>query len=163
MVGLIMPDFGCIKINNLDIRQIGLNNYQGSIAYVLQDSQSFAGSLFDNISMFDPFADREWVQVCARLAAIADEIEAMPMHYDTMVGNMRSILSGGQKQRISIARALYKRPAIFFMDEAKGDLDIVNEEKIHNAIRDLMITRVFIAHRPSTIAVADRVLALNVL
>ncbi|CCG86729.1 putative toxin transporter [Erwinia piriflorinigrans CFBP 5888] len=86
---------------------------------------------------------------------------AMPMQYETMVGDMGSILSGGQKQRVSLARALYKRPRILFLDEATSDLDVINEQKINQAVKQMPITRIFVAHRPEMIAVADRVYNLK--
>lgn len=67
-----------------------------------------AGSLFENISFFDSAADPAWVIACAKMACIHDDIQAMPMRYDTLVGDMGSVLSGGQKQRVLLARALYK-------------------------------------------------------
>jgi ATP-binding cassette subfamily B protein RaxB len=85
----------------------------------------------------------------------------MPMGYYTLVGDMGSVLSGGQKQRILLARALYRRPNILALDEATSHLDLNNEAKIAQAIASLNITRIMIAHRPQTIAIADRVLRLD--
>lgn len=128
---------------------------------MLQEDKLFAGSLLDNISSFDIHPNSEWVLECARLASIHTEIDAMPMKYETMVGDMGSALSGGQRQRVSLARALYKRPRILFLDEATSDLDIDNEARINDAIRALKITRIFVAHRPTMIAMADRVFDLS--
>lgn len=128
---------------------------------MLQEDKLFAGSLLDNISSFDTHPDSEWALECARLASIHTEIDAMPMKYETMVGDMGSALSGGQRQRVSLARALYKRPRILFLDEATSDLDIDNEARINDAIRALKITRIFVAHRPTMIAMADRVFDLS--
>ncbi|CAQ84416.1 MULTISPECIES: cysteine peptidase family C39 domain-containing protein [Photorhabdus] len=111
--------------------------------------------MFKNVSGLS----RALVQVLALSFCI--EIEEMPMKYETMVGDMGSALSGGQRQRISLARALYKRPKILFLDEATSDLDIDNEAKINDSIRELKITRVFVAHRPTMIAMADRVFDLS--
>jgi ATP-binding cassette subfamily B protein RaxB len=85
----------------------------------------------------------------------------MPMGYETLIGELGGSLSGGQKQRLLIARALYRRPSILFMDEATSHLDLDNETHINRAISQLNITRVIIAHRPSTIASADRVIQLG--
>ena len=111
----------------------------------------------DNISSFDPQPNIDWMHECATAAAIHDESMSMPMQYETMVGDMGSILSGGQKQRVSLARALYKCPRLLFLDEATSDLDVLNERKINEAVKQMPITRVFVAHRPEMIAVADRV------
>ena len=84
----------------------------------------------------------------------------MPMGYETLIGELGGNLSGGQKQRLLIARALYRQPSLLFLDEATSHLDLENEAAINRAIRELKITRIFIAHRPSTIASADRVINL---
>jgi ATP-binding cassette subfamily B protein RaxB len=128
---------------------------------VLQDDALFAGSIADNICFFDDRPDRPWIEECARVASIADDIEAMPMAYNTMIGDMGAALSGGQKQRILLARALYKRPRILILDEATSHLDVDREKKVNDAIRALRITRVIVAHRPQTIASADRIIALE--
>jgi len=97
---------------------------------------------------------------CARLAALHDEIVAMPMGYHTLIGDMGDVLSGGQKQRVLIARALYRRPAVLLLDEATNHLDVANEQAIGAAIRALRMTRIIVAHRPETISSADRVINL---
>jgi ATP-binding cassette subfamily B protein RaxB len=94
------------------------------------------------------------------MAAIDTEINAMPMGYNTLVGDMGTVLSGGQRQRILLARALYKRPRILFLDEATSNLDVHKEHEVNAAVKSLDITRVIIAHRPETIASADRVIVL---
>ena len=80
------------------------------------------------------------------------------MGYNTMVGDMGAALSGGQKQRILLARALYKRPKLLLLDEATSHLDIDNERKVNEALKNLSVTRIIIAHRPETISSADRVI-----
>jgi ATP-binding cassette subfamily B protein RaxB len=120
----------------------------------------FAGSLADNISFFDSNVDRAWLEQCAKLASIHDEIEDMPMGYGTLVGDMGTVLSGGQKQRVLLARALYKRPKILFLDEATSALDVDREHLVNAAIKSLHLTTVLVAHRPETIASADRVIRL---
>ena len=98
---------------------------------------------------------------CARVASVHDDIEAMPMGYHTLIGDMGSNLSGGQKQRILLARALYKRPKILLLDEATSALDVDGERLVNQAVRQLALTRVIVAHRPETIASAGRVVALH--
>lgn len=161
MGGLVPQKCGSILFNGVDTHRLGLDTYRKHIAYVLQEDKLFAGSLLDNISSFDIHPDSEWALECARLASIHTEIDAMPMKYETRVGDMGSALSGGQRQRVSLARALYKRPRILFLDEATSDLDIDNEARINDAIRALKITRIFVAHRPTMIAMADRVFDLS--
>jgi ATP-binding cassette subfamily B protein RaxB len=95
------------------------------------------------------------------LAAIHDEIAAMPMGYHSLIGDMGTTLSGGQKQRVILARALYRQPEILFLDEATSHLDVSRERLVNEAVRKLKLTKVIIAHRPETIASADRVLVLE--
>jgi hypothetical protein len=88
------------------------------------------------------------------VAAVHDEIEAMPMGYHTLIGDMGAALSGGQKQRILLARALYKRPRMLLLDEATSSLDVERERAVNQGVRQLALTRVIVAHRPETIASA---------
>ena len=83
------------------------------------------------------------------------------MGYHGLIGDMGSSLSGGQKQRIILARALYRQPKLLFLDEATSHLDVGNEQLVNTAIRRLQVTRVIVAHRPETIASADRVLVME--
>jgi ATP-binding cassette subfamily B protein RaxB len=100
------------------------------------------------------------VMDCARLASVHDDISAMPMGYATLVGDMGAALSGGQKQRILLARALYRQPRILLLDEATSALDVDCERLVNQAIATLNLTRVIVAHRPDTIASAQRVVTL---
>ena len=95
------------------------------------------------------------------MVAMWDEIMAMPMRYDSLIGDMGSSLSGGQKQRLFLARALYRSPSVLFLDEATSALDEANESRINAAVSSLKISRVLVAHRPSTIAQASRIIHLS--
>lgn len=161
MLGIHAPLSGEIRIGGVPLRQLGLRAWRDMIGTVMQDDQLFAGSITDNISFFDAHADPAWVSQCAQLAAVHDEIEAMPMGYHTLIGDMGASISGGQKQRILLARALYKRPKILFLDEATSALDVDRERLVNQAIRQLDITRVIVAHRPETMASASRVIVLK--
>jgi ATP-binding cassette subfamily B protein RaxB len=131
------------------------------VGTVMQDEPLFAGSIADNISFFDPSPDLAWIADCARLAAVHDEVASLPMGFHTLIGDMGATLSGGQKQRVLLARALYKRPKILFLDEATSALDVDRERLVNQAVRQLQLTRVIVAHRPETIASVDRVIALD--
>ncbi|NBZ46231.1 peptidase domain-containing ABC transporter [Klebsiella quasipneumoniae] len=161
MCGLLSPTNGDVLVDNLNVNKIGLNNYRLSTACVLQEDRLFSGSIMENISGFEDNVDEEFVIECARHSNIHDEIMSMPMGYETLIGELGSGISGGQKQRLLIARALYRKPCILFMDEATNHLDLNNESSINNAISKLSITRIIVAHRPSTIASADRVIDLS--
>ncbi|PWU30269.1 colicin V processing peptidase. Cysteine peptidase. MEROPS family C39 [Pseudomonas delhiensis] len=161
MLGILPPTGGQIRVAGMELSQIGLDGLRSVVGTVLQDDSLFAGSLAENIAFFDPALDMERVMECARLAAVHDEIMAAPMGYNTLVGDMGTVLSGGQKQRVLLARALYKQPKILFLDEATSHLDVDCERRVNEAIRSLSITRVMVAHRPETIASADRVVLLG--
>ena len=161
MCGLLSPTSGEVIADNLDIYKIGLNNYRLGTACVLQEDRLFSGSISDNISGFEDNADEELIVECARRSNIHDEIMKMPMGYETMIGELGLGISGGQKQRLLIARALYRKPSILFMDEATSHLDLKNESAINQSIASLSRTRIIVAHRPSTIASADRIIDLS--
>lgn len=160
MCGLLQPTEGSVSFNGIDISNLGLNNYRRNIACVLQDDKLFAGSIAENICSFEENKDYDRIADCARRCNIHEEIVRMPMGYETLIGELGGNLSGGQKQRLLIARALYRQPSLLFLDEATSHLDLDNEAIINQAIRELKITRIFIAHRPSTIASADRIVDL---
>ena len=127
----------------------------------MQDDQLLSGSIADNICFFDPEFDLKKIEACAKLAAIHDDIMAMPMAYNSLIGDMGNTLSGGQKQRVILARALYKKPKILFLDEATSHLDCTLEHHVNESIKYLKMTRIIIAHRQETINSADRVLLLE--
>ncbi len=159
IMGLYPLTDGKILVDSSPISSI--NNYRSQIAAVMQDDQLLSGSIAENISGFDSSPNIEQIIECAKLACIHEEIMAMNMQYNTLVGDMGSSLSGGQKQRIILARALYSQPSILFLDEATSHLDTENEKNISTNIEKLSITRVIIAHRLETLAAADVVLRLD--
>jgi len=161
LMGLLPPTAGEVRLAGVSVARMGAQEYRRRVAAVLQDDQLLAGSIEANIAFFEPGPDRSRVEACARLAAIHDEIAAMPMGYETLVGDMGSSLSGGQKQRVLLARALYKQPDALFLDEATSHLDIRREGLINESVRRLRLTRVIVAHRPQTIASADCVVVLE--
>ena len=161
LLSLAKPERGSLLIDGIPIEQFGPANFRAQVAAVLQDDSLFAGSLADNIALFEEVIDLDWLETCARSAAIHDDIVQMPMRYDTLVGDMGSTLSGGQKQRVLLARALYKRPRILVMDEGTAHLDSAHERAVNVAIGRLGITRIIVAHRQETVAAADRVLILD--
>jgi len=161
MLGLFPPTEGQVRFGGQNVSRVGFDVLRQAVGTVLQDDVLFAGSIADNICFFDAQVDQKRIEECARLAAIDADISAMPMRYNTLVGDMGTVLSGGQKQRVLLARALYKQPKVLFLDEATSHLDVEREHHVNSAIRGLNITRVIIAHRPETIRTADRVIVLN--
>ncbi len=161
MLGIHSPQSGEIKVGGVALTKLGLRAWREMIGTVMQDDQLFAGSIADNISFFDAEPDAAWIVQCAQCAAMHEEIQAMPMGYETLIGDMGASISGGQKQRVLLARALYKRPKILFLDEATSALDVDREREVNHAIKQLELTRIIVAHRPETIASAQRVIVLS--
>lgn len=161
LLGLLKPVSGSICINGVDHTKLGMTHYRDLIGSVMQSDMLFAGSIMDNISFFDASLDRHHVERVARIAQIHDDIMAMPMGYNSMVGDMGSSLSGGQVQRVILARALYRKPRILILDEATSHLDVARESAINAAIKHMAMTRVIIAHRPETILSADRIIQIS--
>jgi len=128
---------------------------------VMQEDTLFVGTIEDNISFFDPAHDPARVRESARLAQIAEDVEAMPMGYNTMVGSLGVALSGGQKQRVLLARALYRRPQILFLDETFDQLDLAREQSITTGLRQTGIGLVIVSHRPETVRAVDRIVELG--
>jgi len=160
MAGLLQPQAGDVIIGGHSVCT-SRASVLGKVGFVLQDDSLFAGSISDNISFASDVADMARVEECARLACLHDEIMAMPMGYGTLIGDMGNALSGGQQQRLLLARALYQHPSILILDEATSHLDIATEQRIAAMLAELHITRVFAAHRPDTVAIADRVVAIS--
>ena len=161
ILGILEPTEGEVLIGGIRMGHVGLDGLRSLIGTVLQDDVLFAGSIADNISFFDPKADRAWIEACTRAATVHDDIEALPMGYDTLVGDMGTVLSGGQKQRVLLARALYKRPKILILDEATSHLDLERERSVNATLAELSLTRIIVAHRPDTISSAERVIRLK--
>jgi ATP-binding cassette subfamily B protein RaxB len=161
LLGLLAPLEGEVLYGGIPVKHLGLQNYRRRIGTVMQEDVLLGGSIADNISFFDVQPDQERVQVCAAVAAVHEDIAAMPMGYQTMVGDMGSSLSGGQKQRVLLARALYKEPKVLALDEATSHLDIANEQRVTQALAQMSLTRIIVAHRPETIAGAQRVVVLQ--
>jgi ATP-binding cassette subfamily B protein RaxB len=161
VLSLLQPSAGAVLLHGMPVHRMGLHAYRERVAAVLQDDALLSGSIFDNISFFDPAPDREQVELCANLAALANDIRALPMQYNTLVGSMGAALSGGQVQRLLLARALYKRPRLLVLDEATSHLDLATEQAVNRAIRQLRIARLIVAHRTETILQADRILELT--
>ncbi len=161
LVGALQPTSGSVLVDGVDIRTFGLRRYRDLVAAVMQDDQLFAGSITENISFFDDDASLDRVIDCARRAFIHEEIQRMPMQYESLVGDMGSSLSGGQKQRVLLARALYRGARVLILDEATSHLDEAAERAVNAAMRASHHAKVVIAHRSETIRQCDRVVRLG--
>ena len=161
LVGLLDRSEGQLTYSGRDVRDWDRAAYRGRIGVVLQDDQLFVGTLEDNISFFDAQHDPAQVRECAQLAGIAEDIEAMPMQYNTIVGSLGVALSGGQKQRVLLARALYRKPQVLFLDEAFDQLDLAREREITERLKALGVSLVIVSHRPETVRAVDRTVRLG--
>jgi ATP-binding cassette subfamily B protein RaxB len=140
---------------------LGLDVIRRQMGIVMQEEQLLAGSIADNIALFDARIDMERVGECARAALVHEDIMRFPMQYHSLVGDMGTSLSSGQKQRVLIARALYRRPRILILDEGTANLDPKREAGVREMLRALPITRVIVAHSQAMTALGDRVLYMQ--
>ena len=160
ILGLIDPTEGEVLIDGQPIARYGRRAYRAQVGAVLQEDTLFTGSISDNVSGFTG-SDAEKIRKALQDASVLDDVEAMAMRENTLVGDMGSTLSGGQKQRILIARALYQDPRILVLDEGTSHLDAAHEGNVNKTLRGMGITRIGIAHRRETIEAADRVVTIK--
>jgi ATP-binding cassette subfamily B protein RaxB len=160
MLGLLEPSSGEVLVDGVPLPTVGVRAFREQVAAVMQEDQLLSGSIADNICFFDPDHDEQKLLQCAQLAGIHSEVMAMPMTYNSLVGDMGSSLSGGQKQRVLLARALYREPSILFLDEGTAHLDLDNERFINESLRSLRMTRISVAHRPDVASGADKIVRL---
>jgi ABC-type multidrug transport system fused ATPase/permease subunit len=157
------PSMGTVTIDGTDVRDLTINGLRGQIAYVLQETVLFRGSVADNIAYGRGSATRDDIVAAAKLADADEFISRMPQGYDTMVGDRGDTLSGGQRQRIGIARAVIRDNPILILDEPTAALDTESEKLVMEALQRLMKGRtvITIAHRLSTIRNADKIVVLE--
>jgi ABC-type bacteriocin/lantibiotic exporter with double-glycine peptidase domain len=161
IAGLYRPVGGRILFDGHDLARLDLRSLRRQIGVVFQQPYVFAGSIRTNIALTDPALSLDRVIAAARAAAIHDDIDAMPMGYDTLISDGGSSLSGGQRQRLAIARALVHRPALLILDEATSSLDAETERAVMQSLAQLRCTQIVLAHRLSTIARADLILVMD--
>ena len=167
-VSLLLPRFydvqtGSITIDGIDIRDVTLQSLRRQIGVVFEESFLFSDTVAANIAYGKPDASLEEIQSAARAARADGFIEALPLGYDTVVGERGLTLSGGQRQRLALARALLTDPRILLLDDATSSVDVRLEEEIHATLRELMAgrTTLLVAHRRSTLHLADRIVLLD--
>jgi len=160
-LGLLPPSEGEVLYGGQPIKHLGVQNFRRQIGTVMQEDVLLTGSLADNIAFFDVQPEQDRIQACAQLAQLHEDIVKMPMGYQTLVGDLGHGLSGGQKQRLLLARALYKQPRVLALDEATSHLDLHNERAVTAQLAGMKLTRLVIAHRPETIAGAQRVVQVR--
>ncbi|WP_405921423.1 ABC transporter ATP-binding protein [Streptomyces sp. NBC_00122] len=167
-VSLLMPRFydtdgGTVRVGGHDVRELTYESLRGAIGLVPEDSFLFSDTIRSNIAYGHPGATDEQIRAAARAAQAEGFIEALPAGYDTKVGEQGLTLSGGQRQRIALARAILTDPRLLLLDDATSAVDARVEHEIHEALRGVMAgrTTLLIAHRRSTLGLADRIAVLD--
>jgi ATP-binding cassette subfamily B protein len=156
------PGAGTVSIDGHDLRTVTVQSLRRQIAVAFEDSFLFSASVRDNIAYGRPDANAADVEAAARAAAAHEFIADLPHGYDTVIGERGLTLSGGQRQRIALARAILADPRILILDDATSAVDARTEAAIHDALRDVLANRttLLIAHRASTLHLADRIAVL---
>jgi ATP-binding cassette subfamily B protein RaxB len=161
MLGIRAPTSGEILLDGQVAKPALWRSWRERVGVVAQEDRLLSGSVAENIAFFDADLDMDRVEAAARAAQVHDDIGRMPMQYLSLIGDMGSTLSGGQKQRILLARALYRRPSVLYLDEGTANLDQHTELAIADLISTLPMTRIVVAHRPALLRRADRVLTVK--
>jgi ATP-binding cassette subfamily B protein len=154
---------GRVLLDGHDVRDLTLTSLRREIGIVAQDPFLFSATVRENIAFGRPDATGEEVERAAQLAQAAEFVAALPDGYDTVIGERGITLSGGQRQRIAIARALVVDPRILILDDATASVDATTEARIREGLREAMRSRttIIVAHRLSTIALADEIVVLE--
>jgi ABC-type multidrug transport system fused ATPase/permease subunit len=157
------PSEGRVLVDGADVGSVNVSSLRAEVAFVADDSFLFSATVADNIAYARPGASREEIEVAARRAQAAEFIDDLPGGYETMVGERGLTLSGGQRQRIAIARALLADPRILILDDATSSVDATTETAIKEGLREAMAGRTtfIIAHRLSTVSLADEVVVMD--
>lgn len=156
-------DRGSVSIDGVDVRDVSLDELREEVAVVFQETFLFSASIRENLLVGDPGADDKTIRAAARLAQAHDFIVEMPDGYDTVIGERGATLSGGQRQRVALARSVLRDPRVLILDDATSSVDAIVEADIQAALRRVMENRttIIIAHRASSLALADLVAFLE--
>ena len=157
------PTVGSVRIDGVDLRQVSNQDLRRAVVMVTQEAYLFSGTVADNIALGRPGASQSEIEAAAKAVGVHDFILSLPDGYDTDVNKRGGRVSAGQRQLISFARAFIADPAVLILDEATASLDIPSERAVQNALRTLLAgrTAIIIAHRLSTVSIADRVLVME--
>jgi len=157
------PTRGAVRLDGVDLRELHPKDLRRAIVMVTQEAYLFSGTVADNIALGKPDATLDEIRAAARAVGADAFIEALPDGYDTDVNKRGGRVSAGQRQLISFARAFLANPAVLILDEATASLDMPSERQVQDALQTLLSDRtaIIIAHRLSTVAIADRVLVME--
>jgi ATP-binding cassette subfamily C protein len=157
------PESGTITLDGRDLTDWELSHLRSSIGYVEQDAPVLSGSLRDNLLLGHPDADEDAVTRVVKTTRLDGLVARLPAGLDTLVGHRGTRLSGGERQRVAIARALLRRPRLLLLDEATSQLDAVNEAALRDTVADVARTTtvLVVAHRLSTVTMADRIVVMD--
>jgi len=161
MLGVLRPEEGEILFGGVKLNALGMNNFRKLIGSVMQEDVLLCGSVAENISFFNSDVGHEEIVRSSRAANVYAEVMRMPMGLNTLIGDLGSGLSGGQKQRVLLARAICRQPKVLILDEATSHLDSANERAVNGALLALGMTRIFVAHRETTIACAEQLIEVD--
>ena len=161
ILGFESPQRGVVYIDGKDLSALDLPSLRRKIGTVMQDAGLFQGDIYSNIVITAPELTMDDAWAAAEKAGIADDIRAMPMGMNTVIGEGQGGISGGQRQRIMIARAIAPNPKLLLFDEATSALDNKTQRQVSEALDAMGCTRIVIAHRLSTIRHCDRILVLE--
>ncbi|MBB6463541.1 peptidase domain-containing ABC transporter [Flammeovirga kamogawensis] len=163
LLAYYVPNDGRIEINKQPLNEYNADSWRKHTGIVLQDGHVFSGTIKENIIFSEKKENKKQLDFAVKMACIDDFISALPMGYNTKIGNTGIQLSGGQKQRLLLARAIYKNPEILFLDEATSALDAANEKKIHDNLQHFFVNKtvIIVAHRLSTVKNADKILVID--
>ena len=163
MLGFYLPEEGRLTVGGLQMKDIDLNTWREKCGVVMQDGRIFSGTVAENIALADERPSKERLEYATKVAAIDERIKALPMAFNTRIGETGIDLSGGEKQRLFIARAVYKKPEVIFFDEATSSLDANTERRIMENLKEFYKGRtvVIIAHRLSTVRHADKIVFME--
>ncbi|HXO76882.1 MAG TPA: ATP-binding cassette domain-containing protein [Puia sp.] len=163
LLAFYQPPKGDIRADDLSLTEIDTDDFRRQCGVVMQDAYIYNSSIAENIALSDKEVDIERVYHALKMSCLDEFVASLPLKHDTLLGSAGVDLSGGQKQRLFIARAVYKDPAIIFLDEATNSLDSNNERAIMENLEQFFIGRtvIVIAHRLSTVRRADKIVVLE--
>jgi len=162
--GLYYPTNGAVLIDGTDTRQFDPADLRSNVGFLSQDNVLFSGTVRENISAGDPFADDDALIEAARIAGVEEFVSQSPVGYDLQVGEGGRFLSGGQKQAVALARILLRKPRVLFLDEPSSHLDLASERRLITRLMDYNTpdtTVIISTHRMSLVELTDRLITLD--